>query len=133
MNVQVLVVDDEHDVADLFRQQFRRELRSGKFLMDFAYSGAEALEHIAIPSDVQLILLLSDINMPGMTGLELLPKVRKLRPDVPVIMITAYGDPQTRQKAVDCGAAGFLTKPVDFDNLRQEIASRLPSFEGPAI
>jgi CheY-like chemotaxis protein len=130
MTVQVLVVDDEHDVADLFRQQFRRELRSGKFSMDFAYSGAEALEHIAIPSDVQLILLLSDINMPGMTGLELLPKVREIRPDVPVIMITAYGDPQTRQKAVDNGAAGFLTKPVDFDILRQEIANRLSSFEG---
>jgi CheY-like chemotaxis protein len=129
MNFQVLVVDDEHDVADLFRQQFRRELRSGKFLMDFAYSGAEALEHIAIPSDVQLILLLSDINMPGMTGLELLPKVRELRPDVPVIMITAYGDPQTRQKAVDFGAAGFLTKPVDFDILRREIANRLSSLE----
>ena len=96
MNVMVFVVDDEHDVADLFRQQFRRELRSGKFLMDFAYSGAEALERIAIPSDVQLILMLSDINMPGMTGLELLPKVRELRLDVPVIMITAYGDPQTR-------------------------------------
>jgi CheY-like chemotaxis protein len=129
MNVQVLVVDDEHDVADLFRQQFRRELRSGKFLMDFAYSGAEALEHIAIPSDVQLILLLSDINMPEMTGLELLPKVRELRPDLPVIMVTAYGDPQTRQKAIDHGAAGFLTKPVDFEILRQEIANRLPSFE----
>jgi CheY-like chemotaxis protein len=132
MNVQVLVVDDEHDVADLFRQQFRRELRSGKFLMDFAYSGAEALEHIAIPSDVQLILMLSDINMPGMNGLELLPKVRELRPDVPVIMVTAYGDPQTRQKAVDKGAAGFLTKPVDFDILRQEIANRVSSFEGAA-
>jgi CheY-like chemotaxis protein len=98
--------------------------------MDFAYSGAEALEHIAIPSDVPLILLLSDINMPGMTGLELLPKVRELRPDVPVIMITAYGDPQTRQKAVDKGASGFLTKPVDFDILRQEIANRLSCFEG---
>src|SRR3954470_10451798 len=83
MNVQVLVVDDEHDVADLFRQQFRRELRSGKFLMDFAYSGTEALEYLTVPSDVQLILMLSDINMPGMTGLELLPKVRELRPDVP--------------------------------------------------
>jgi CheY-like chemotaxis protein len=125
MTVLVLVVDDEHDVADLFRQQFRRELRSGKFLMDFAYSGAEALERIATPCDVQLILLLSDINMPGMSGLELLPKVRELRPDVPVIMITAYGDSKTRQKAIDDGAAGFLTKPVDFDLLRQEIAIRL--------
>jgi CheY-like chemotaxis protein len=129
MSVLVLVVDDEQDVADLFRQQFRRELRSRKFLMDFAYSGAEALERVAIPGDVQLILLLSDINMPEMTGLELLPKVRELRPDVPVIMITAYGDDQTRQKAMDGGAAGFLPKPIDFDVLRQEIASRLSSLE----
>jgi CheY-like chemotaxis protein len=129
MSVLVLIVDDERDVADLFRQQFRRELRSGTFLMDFAYSGAEALERVAIPGEVQLILLLSDINMPEMTGLELLPKVRELRPDVPVIMITAYGDAQTRQKAIDGGAAGFLTKPIDFDVLRQEIASRLSSLE----
>jgi CheY-like chemotaxis protein len=129
MSVLVLVVDDEQDVADLFRQQFRRELRSRKFLMDFAYSGAEALERVAIPGDVQLILLLSDINMPEMTGLELLPKVRELRPDVPVIMITAYGDDQTRQKAMDGGAAGFPTKPIDFDVLRQEIARRLLSLE----
>jgi CheY-like chemotaxis protein len=129
MSVLVLVVDDEQDVADLFRQQFRRELRSRKFLIDFAYSGADALERVAIPGDVQLILLLSDINMPEMTGLELLPKVRELRPDVPVIMITAYGDDQTRQKAMDGGAAGFLTKPIDFDVLRQEIARRLSSLE----
>jgi CheY-like chemotaxis protein len=129
MSVLVLVVDDEQDVADLFRQQFRRELRYRKFLIDFAYSGADALERVAIPGDVQLILLLSDINMPEMTGLELLPKVRELRPDVPVIMITAYGDDQTRQKAMDGGAAGFLTKPIDFDVLRQEIARRLSSLE----
>jgi|SRR5437588_8497975 CheY-like chemotaxis protein len=129
MSVLILVVDDEHDVADLFRQQFRRELRSGRFLMDFAYSAAEALQRLAIPSEVQLILLLSDINMPEMTGLELLPKVRELRPDVPVIMITAYGDDQTRRKAMASGAAGFLTKPIDFDVLREEIARRLRLFE----
>jgi CheY-like chemotaxis protein len=77
MSVLVLVVDDEHDVADLFRQQFRRELRSGQFLMDFAHSGEEALERVALPSDLQLILLLSDINRPGMTGLELLPRLER--------------------------------------------------------
>src|SRR4051794_10695185 len=125
MTVLVLVVDDEHDVADLFRQQFRRELRSGKFLMDFAYSGAEALERIAIPSDVQLILMLSDINMPGMSGLELLPKVRVLRPDVPVVMITAYGDAETKSKALENGAEALLTKPIDFSALRQQIETRL--------
>jgi CheY-like chemotaxis protein len=129
MSVLILVVDDEHDVAELFRQQFRRELRSGKFLMDFAFSGAEALQRMTIPSEVQLILLLSDINMPEMTGLELLPKVRELRPDVPVIMITAYGDDQTRRKAMTSGAAGFLTKPIDFDVLRDEITRRLHLLE----
>jgi CheY-like chemotaxis protein len=114
MSVLVLVVDDERDVEDLFRQQFRRELRAGRFLMEFAYSAPEALVRITRPSDVNLILLLSDINMPGMTGLELLPRVREIRPDVPVVMITAYGDAETRASAVDAGAAGFLTKPIDF-------------------
>jgi CheY-like chemotaxis protein len=126
------VVDDELDVADLFRQQFRRELRAGSFVMEFAYSAFEALVRIARPSDVNLILLLSDINMPGMTGLELLPKVHELRPDVPVVMITAYGDADTRARALNAGAAGFLTKPIDFTLLREEITQRLSSFENSA-
>src|SRR3954453_19926170 len=116
MNVLVLVVDDERDVEDLFRQQFRRELRAGLFVMEFAYSAPEALTKITRLSetDINLILLLSDINMPGMTGLELLPKVHEMRPDVPVVMITAYGDADTRTRAVQAGADGFLTKPLDF-------------------
>jgi CheY-like chemotaxis protein len=129
MSVLVLVVDDELDVADLFRQQFRRELRAGLFVMEFAYSAREALVRIAGPSDVNLILLLSDINMPGMTGLELLPKVHEIRPDVPVVMITAYGDADTRARALEAGAAGFLTKPIDFTLLREEITERLNSFK----
>jgi CheY-like chemotaxis protein len=132
MSVLVLVVDDELDVADLFRQQFRRELRAGLFVMEFAYSAAEALVRISRPSDVNLILLLSDINMPGMTGLELLPKVHQIRPDVPVVMITAYGDADTRARALKAGAAGFLTKPVDFQLLREEITERLKSFQSSA-
>jgi CheY-like chemotaxis protein len=129
MSVLVLVVDDELDVADLFRQQFRRELRAGLFVMEFAYSAREALVRIMRPSDVNLILLLSDINMPGMTGLELLPKVHEIRPDVPVVMITAYGDADTRARALEAGAAGFLTKPIDFTLLREEITERLNSFK----
>jgi CheY-like chemotaxis protein len=132
MSVLVLVVDDELDVADLFRQQFRRELRAGSFVMEFAYSASEALVRIARPSDVNLILLLSDINMPGMTGLELLPKVHELRPDVPVVMITAYGDADTRARALKAGAAGFLTKPIDFAILREEITHRLKTFQSSA-
>ena len=125
MSVLVLVVDDEPDVEALFRQQFRRDLRAQRFVMDFANSAAAALARIAATIEQSLILILSDINMPGMTGLEMLPKVREIRPDVPVIMITAYGDPETKRKAIESGATGLLTKPIDFTMLREEIDSRL--------
>ncbi len=132
MNVLILVVDDEPDVADLFRQQFRRELRSGRFMMDFAHSAADALDRIAVQDDASLILMLSDINMPGMTGLELMPKLREARPDVPVILITAYGDANTRRIAMEGGAAGLLTKPIDFGELRAEIDRRLAEIDRAA-
>ena len=93
MSLLILVVDDEPDVEALFRQQFRRDIRDGRFTMDFAQSGDSALNLISDAAGASLILILSDINMPGMTGLELLPKAKAARPDVPVIMITAYGDP----------------------------------------
>ncbi len=125
MNILVLVVDDEPDVEALFRQQFRRDLRAQRFMMDFASSAADALERIASTIDQSLILILSDINMPGMTGLEMLPKVKEMRPNVPVIMITAYGDPETKRKAIASGATGLLTKPIDFTVLREEIDTRL--------
>jgi CheY-like chemotaxis protein len=125
VNVLVLVVDDEPDVEALFRQQFRRDLRAQRFVMDFAGSAAEALARIASTIEQSLILILSDINMPGMTGLEMLPKVREMRPDVPVIMITAYGDADTKRKALASGATGLLTKPIDFALLRGEIDARL--------
>src|SRR5215467_6019920 len=95
MNPLILVVDDEPDVEVLFRQQFRRDLRSSRFVMEFAQSAPAALQRIGDAEGVSLILILSDINMPGMTGLELLPKAKAMRPDVPVIMITAYGDEDT--------------------------------------
>ena len=95
MSLLILVVDDEPDVEMLFRQQFRRDLRTGRFVMEFAQSAPAALQRIGDAQGVSLILILSDINMPGMTGLELLPKAKALRPDVPVIMITAYGDEET--------------------------------------
>jgi CheY-like chemotaxis protein len=125
VNVLVLVVDDEPDVEALFRQQFRRDLRAQRFVMDFAISANDALARIAGTIEQSLILVLSDINMPGMTGLEMLPKVREMRPDVPVIMITAYGDPETKRKAIEGGAEGLLTKPIDFTLLREEIDMRL--------
>ncbi len=125
MNLLILVVDDELDVETLFRQQFRRDLRGGRFTMDFTRSGAEALEKIGNAGDASLILILSDINMPQMTGLELLPRAKALRPDVPVIMITAYGDAETNRKALERGAEALLTKPIDFGALRSEIDSRV--------
>jgi CheY-like chemotaxis protein len=121
----ILVVDDEPDVEILFRQQFRRDLRAGRFTMEFAQSAPEALQKIANAGDISLILILSDINMPGMTGLELLPKAKALRPDVPVIMITAYGDAETKRKALEAGADTLLTKPIDFLALRGEIDTRV--------
>ena len=125
MSALILVVDDEPDVADLFRQQFRKELRASRFAMEFAQSAPEALERVGAAVDASLILILSDVNMPGMSGLELLPRAREARPDVPVIMITAYGDAETRKKAIERGAEGLLTKPIDFSLLRQEIDTRL--------
>jgi CheY-like chemotaxis protein len=125
VNLFILVVDDEPDVEVLFRQQFRRELRSGRFTMEFSQSAAAALQRIANAAGQSLILILSDINMPGMSGLELLPKAKALRPDVPIIMITAYGDADTKRKALESGAESLLTKPIDFRTLRTEIDSRV--------
>ena len=125
MNLLILVVDDEPDVEMLFRQHFRRDLRERRFTMEFALSGDIALQRIADPTGISLILILSDINMPGMTGLELLPKAKAARPDVPVIMITAYGDADTKRKALENGAEALFTKPIDFGALRGEIAMRV--------
>ena len=125
MSLYILVVDDEPDVEALFRQQFRRDLKSERFKMEFAVSASEALDCASKIKDPSLILILSDINMPGMSGLEMLPKVRAERPGVPVIMITAYGDAETRRKAIERGAVGLLTKPIDFSLVRHEIDTRL--------
>ena len=127
MNLLILVVDDEPDIEHLFRQQFRRDLRSGRYTMEFAQSAQEALDRIAVVTDQTLILILSDINMPGMSGLELLPRAKAARPDVPIIMITAYGDAETKRKALERGAESLLTKPIDFVMLRSEIDMRVGS------
>jgi CheY-like chemotaxis protein len=125
VNLLILVVDDEPDVELLFRQQFRHDLRAGRFTMDFAQSAPMALARITDAGNASLILILSDINMPGMSGLELLPKAKAMRPDVPIIMITAYGDAETKRKALENGAEALLTKPIDFGTLRSEIDSRV--------
>ena len=121
MTVSILIVDDEPDVADLFRQRFRREARQGVYVLHFALSAAEALERLAGDIEPELIVILSDINMPGMDGLALLYEIKARRPDLAVMTVTAYGDEERRRRAAEIGAADFLTKPIDFDFLKERL------------
>jgi CheY-like chemotaxis protein len=126
MSVSILVVDDEPDVADLFRQRFRREARDGTYVLHFANSGEMALEQLSDGIEPTLIVILSDINMPGMDGLQLLEEIKQRFLGLPVMMVTAYGDNERRQRASALGATEFLTKPVDFDALKAQLR-QLPS------
>ena len=126
MVVSILVVDDEADVAELFRQRFRREARQGTYVLHFANSGDEALALLDNTIEPLLLVVLSDINMPGMDGLELLGEIKQRFPELPVMMVTAYGDDERRRRASDLGAAEFLAKPVDFHRLKERL-SELPS------
>ena len=121
MTVSILVVDDEPDVADLFRHRFRREARQGDYVLYFALSASEALELLGGVIEPRLIVILSDINMPGMDGLALLREIKARWPDIPVMMLTAYGDEGRRKRAFEAGAADFVTKPVNFDYLRDRL------------
>ena len=121
MSVSILVVDDEADVAELFRQRFRREARQGTYVLHFALSGEEAIEKLESGIEPNLIVILSDINMPGMDGLTLLREIKGRHPDLPVMMVTAYGDDERRRLADELGAARFITKPVDFDLLKAQL------------
>jgi two-component system, response regulator, stage 0 sporulation protein F len=121
-----MIVDDEPDVAELFRQRFRREVRQGLYVLHFAYSAEEALEKLDTGVRPQLIVILSDINMPGMDGLALLREIKRRWADLPVMMVTAYGDDERRRYANEYGAAEFITKPVDFDLLKEQLR-QLPS------
>jgi len=123
--MKILIVDDEKDVELLFRQKFRREIRSGAIDMVFAFSGSEALEILANDDPPEVMYMFSDINMPGMTGLELLEIVKKDFPSIQVSMISAYGDSENYDKAKKSGAKEFFTKPIDFDSLRKEISNLL--------
>jgi CheY-like chemotaxis protein len=125
MTVSILIVDDESDVAELFRQRFRREVRQGTYVLHFAISAEEALAKLDREIEPQLIVILSDINMPGMDGLALLREIKQRQPRLPVMMVTAYGDDERRQRAEQFGAAEFITKPVDFDVLKDQLR-RLP-------
>jgi two-component system, response regulator, stage 0 sporulation protein F len=121
VSVSILVVDDEPDVADLFRQGFRRETRQGKYVMHFAGSGEQALNLLTGEIRPELIVVLSDINMPGMDGLQLLGAIKQRRPDLPMMMVTAYGDDERRCRARELGASEFINKPVDFDQLKSQL------------
>lgn len=121
MSVSILVVDDETDVAALFRQHFRREVRQGLYVLHFAYAAEEALEKLDNGIEPQLIVILSDINMPGMDGLALLREIKRRRPELTVMMVTAYGDDERRRRADEYGAAEFISKPVDFAFLKQQL------------
>ncbi len=126
MSLSILIVDDEPDVGELFRQRFRREVRQGLYVLHFAYSAEEALEKLDTGVRPQLIVILSDINMPGMDGLALLREIKRRWADLPVMMVTAYGDDERRRIAAEYGAAEFITKPVDFD-LPKDQLRQLPS------
>jgi len=126
VSLSILVVDDEPDVAELFRQRFRREVRQGLYVLHFAYSAEEALEKLDTGVRPQLIVILSDINMPGMDGLALLREIKTRWADLPVMMVTAYGDDERRRRAGEYGALEFITKPVDFDLLKEQLR-QLPS------
>jgi CheY-like chemotaxis protein len=123
MTMNLLLVDDEPDAIELFRQKFRKELRQGDYDIRFATSGAEALKVLAGNGLLSPLVLLSDINMPGMTGLELLVEVKSRWPHLEVIMITAYGDGDNRRRAEEAGASDFVTKPVDFAELKRKLGT----------
>jgi CheY-like chemotaxis protein len=119
--MKFLIVDDERDVEMLFRQKLRREIREGLFELEFAFSGNEALEKLRSQNPPEVLYIFSDINMPGMTGLELLDKVKTEFPTIQVSMISAYGDSENHDRAMSSGAKEFFTKPVDFDTIKAEM------------
>src|SRR5262245_9765901 len=117
----ILVVDDESDVAELFRLRFRGDERQGTYVLHSAQSGAHALELVEVEVGPALLAVLSDINMPGMDGLELLGEIKQRFPELPVMMVTAYGDDERRRRADELGATEFITKPVDFEHLKEQL------------
>ncbi len=123
---KILIVDDERDVESLFRQQFRKELKAHEVEMHFAFSGKEALEFMGTIQPFNIVLLMSDINMPEMSGLDLLKKAKELYPQLEVIMISAFGDEENLYAAKELGANDFFTKPVNFDILRKRMFSNAP-------
>ncbi len=125
MTVSILVVDDEPDVVELFKRRFRRELGKGEYSMYFAESGEDALKQLKTGIQPEVMLILSDINMPGMSGFDLLREAKETWPHLPVAMITAYGDDESRRRAEEGGATDFLVKPLDFNELKAKISEMI--------
>ena len=119
--MKLLVVDDEQDVSLLFQQRFRKEMKSGQLELGFALSGAEALEYLDRHGTAGCKLILSDINMPGMNGIELLKIIKQRFPDLKVFMITAYGDEYNYASAIESGADDYFTKPIEFELLKSKM------------
>ena len=119
--MKILIVDDEKDVETLFRQKFRKEIKNKELHLDFAFSGKEAMEILCKKDPPDVVYVFSDINMPGMTGLELLEKIKRRFPKITVSMISAYGDSENYNKAIKSGAKQFFTKPINFESLKKEI------------
>jgi CheY-like chemotaxis protein len=119
--MKILVVDDERDVEPLFRMRFRREIAKGEIELIFAFSGEEALEMLSVHNQADVVLVLSDINMPGMTGLELLGKIKQNPPPVPVCMMTAYDNDDYRARAEALACDGYVSKPIDFKALKDTV------------
>ncbi|MDX1618304.1 MAG: response regulator [Balneolaceae bacterium] len=123
--MKILVVDDEKDVEMLFRQRFRKEIRKGELVFEFAFSGTEALEILASETPPEIVYIFSDINMPGMSGFKLLQQVNEQYPSIKVSMISAYGDQENYEKAMESGASMFFTKPINFDTLKKEVRKNI--------
>jgi CheY-like chemotaxis protein len=122
--MKIMVVDDEKDVQILFQQRFRKEIKSGKIRFQFAFSAEEGLEYMRKNGTTDLVLILSDINMPGMNGLDLLKKIKEMHAELPVFMITAYGDENNYRLAKEYGCDDYITKPLDFSTLKEKIFSQ---------
>jgi len=123
--MRILVVDDEKDVELLFRQKFRKEIKTKGLELLFAFSGQEAIELLEKQTPPTVMYIFSDINMPGMTGLELLEIVKARFPQIKISMISAYGDSENYSKAIESGAKEFFTKPIDFESLKNEVDAML--------
>lgn len=119
--MKIMVVDDEQDIQLLFKQQFRSEIKAGKIAFHFAFSGEEALEYLQNQGATDLVMILSDVNMPGMSGIELLKRLKEKYAQLKVLMITAYGDERNLRLASTHGCDGYITKPIDFQSLRTKI------------